>query len=572
MSRGMLRSDLNCKVRIASVARPPRHALIPNANNVRLLARLVEHVAQGVREPRTLAQLLDCELRTVHYYTQAGDWLGLLDTDEQSHHPFLTSLGLEYAYAGRDRPRVYSRAVWRNAFVQQLMAGRRSLPPVDAIALFIQQAVPDMAMSTARRRASSVRSLLEPALRFPAPKPVPAHQMVLDLGLSQPPEAVPTTLDLSIGTERSPDVYRVILRALLDFGELSLWHIRGILDAAGGRDCPVAPYVEMALDRGDAWRVGDRLVVSWGAVWRRDLADTLAGVALSDPGYRAYLDVLRETAAGDPMAAMDYARLSEVYSAWDRRIFGREIRPRELAADLDRVLLGRPIDAFPLAGEAGPEPGASTGPFLQLSDEEGLTIALPPTLAELVSGVSGVNAWLEAARRASEGLGRPTHLDRRELVHGGIFHPGEVRGRAVPDRITLRYRALAHVPHLALVAALLLAHRKLSGRVSLRLRDQGLELRLGRRRLGDLLFLLDEFCSEQGWLVSRRPRAGLAAPQLVEVLVTLGVAQRIGDLVVLAEPFYVRLQSDVEEHELMERLLPLSDRLVGFIEGWSPVV
>ena len=572
MSRRLLRCDLSFRVRIRTVARPPRHALVPNANNVRLLARLIEHVAQGVREPRTLAQVLDCELRTVHYYTQAGDWLGLLDTDEQSHQPYLTELGLEYAYGGRDRPRVYSRAVWQNPFVQQLMAGRRSLPQVDGIARFIQQAVPDMAASTARRRASSVRSLLEPALRFPAPKPAPAHQLSLDLGLSQPPEAVPTTIDLSIGTERSPDVYRVILRALLDYGELSLWHIRGILDAAGGQDCPVAPYVDMAMDRGDAWRAGDRLVVSWGAVWRRDLADTLAGVALSDPGYRRYLDVLREAAGGDPMAAMDYARLQEVYGAWDRRIFGREIRPRELANDLDRVLLGRPIDAFPIAGEGGPEPGASTGPFLELLEEQGLTLALPPSLQELTSGVSGVNAWLEAARRASEGLGQPSHLDRRELVHGGIFHPGEVRGRAVPDRVTLRYRALAHVPHLALTTALLVAHRKLSGRLSVLQREQGLELRLGRRKLGDLLFLVDEFCSEQGWLVSRRPRAGMSGAQLVDVLASLGVALRLGELVVLAEPFYVRLQSDVEEQELMEKLLPLSDRLVGFLEAWTPEV
>ena len=197
---------------------------------------------------------------------------------------------------------------------------------------------------------------------------------------------------------------------------------------------------------------------------------------------------------------------------------------------------------------------------------------MPPTLGELTGGVSAVNAWLERARRASEGLGQPSHLDRRELVHGGIFHPGEVRGRAVADRVTLRYRALAHVPHLAMICALLVAHRKLSGRLALRLRDQGIELRLGRRLVGDLLFLLDEFCSEQGWLVSRRPRAGLAAAQLVAALETLGVAQRIGELVVLAEPFYVRLQSDVEEHELMERLLPLSDRLVGFVEGWSPEV
>ena len=48
-------------------ARPPRQTLIPNANNVRLLARLVDLVARGVRDNRTLAMLLDCEVRTVNY-------------------------------------------------------------------------------------------------------------------------------------------------------------------------------------------------------------------------------------------------------------------------------------------------------------------------------------------------------------------------------------------------------------------------------------------------------------------------------------------------------------------------
>ena len=56
-------------------ARPPRNVLIPNANSPRLLARVMELIGQGVREPRSIAEILDCELRTVHYYSQAGEWL-----------------------------------------------------------------------------------------------------------------------------------------------------------------------------------------------------------------------------------------------------------------------------------------------------------------------------------------------------------------------------------------------------------------------------------------------------------------------------------------------------------------
>ncbi|MCP4807691.1 MAG: hypothetical protein GY913_27100 [Proteobacteria bacterium] len=550
------------------MSRPPRHSLIPNANNVRILARLLELVAQGVREPRAIAEVLDCEVRTVHYYTQAGDWLSLLETDERTHRPFLTRLGMEYVYAGKNRPRVYAKAVWNNEFVRQMMDGRRVLPETAIIARFIQQAVPDMAESTARRRATAVRSLLEPAMRYPAPAS-PPDQLSLDLGLQSAPTPTEPPLDLSVGVEGSPDVYRVVLRALLDHGELSLWHIRALLDRAGGTECPVAPYVDLAIERGDAWRVGDRVVVSWGAVWRRELADTVAGVALSDPGYRAYLTLLRQAAAGDPGAAMDYIREKERYAAWDKRIFGVETRPDRLAADLDRVLLGRPIDAFPLAGETGPEPAPATGSFLGLSTDEGLVIALPPTLHELTRGVSGVNAELERARQGSGGR-LPSHLDRRELVHGGLFHPGEPRGRAVADRITLRWRALSHVPHLTLVTALLVLHRKRRGTVQVFVRDAKLELKFGRRNLGDLLFLLDEFCSEQGWLVTRRPRAGLPGSSLAAVLEALGVAVQLDSLLVLDETFFVRLQADAEDRELYDHLLPLGDRLAAFLEEWRP--
>lgn len=547
-------------------SRVPRQNLIPNANNVRLLARLVELVARGVRDNRSLAMLLDCEVRTVNYYTQAGDWLRLLSTDEKTLHPTLTRLGTEYAYAGRDRPRVYARAVWQNPFVVQLMEGRTELPQSGVIAQYIQQAVPDMAPSTARRRATSVRALLEPAMRYPAArKPNQGHQLSFDLGLGRPRRR-PPKLEIHGNPEHSPEAYRVLLRALLDHGELSLWHVRALLDWHGGEECPVGSYVEMAVRRGDGWRVGDRLVVSWGAVWRRDLADTVAGVALSDPGYRNYLEVLKEAAEGHPGAAMQYAKLQQRYGSWDRRVFGAEVTPARLAADLDRVLLGRPINAFPLADDPGPEPGELTGPFLELTEETDLVIALPPTLQDLVGGVTGVNRLLEE-RRAKEG-GLPSAVDRRELVHGGIFHPGEPRSRAIPDRVTLRQRALAHVPHLAMIVSLLQVHRRSGAEVQLTIQNTRIDLRIKRRRYEDLLFLLDEFCSMQGWLVTRRPRGGTTGEQLAEVLEALGIAQRVGRTLVLEEAFFLRLQSDVEDHELFERLDPLGDRIVRFLEQW----
>ncbi|MCB9762452.1 MAG: hypothetical protein H6739_21825 [Alphaproteobacteria bacterium] len=551
------------------MARPPRHTLIPNANNPRLLGRLIELVARGIRDPRAMAEMLDCEVRTVHYYTQAGEWLRLLETNDRDLRPNLTRLGLEYAFAGRDHPKVYAQAVWGNDFVVQLMQGRKALPEPEVIATFIQRWVPDMAASTARRRATAVRSLLEPAMRHRVrPKPG-AHQLSLDFATAARPAPAQEPLNLKAGTDESPDVYRVVLRALLDHGELSLGHIRAILDAAGGQDLPLGGYVDMARRRGDAWRLGDRLVCSWGAIWRRDIADTVAGIALSDPGYREYLQVLREAAAGDPGAAARYGRLKERFAPWDRRVFGDAVVPARLAQDLDRVLLGRPIDAFPLAGETGPEPGPTTGPFLNLLERQDLALCLPPTVLALRGGVAGINALLRARVNADHAGGLPSLVDNRELVHGGLCHPGERAPRAIPDTISLRLRVLMHVPHISMLTGLLLLHRRTEWGMRLVLTDGVLELVKGRKVVGEALFLLDEFAAEQGWLVARRPRVGVTGGQLAGIMEGLGIATRVGATLVLEEDFFVRLRADAEDREVGDDLVPLADRLQAFTEGWT---
>ena len=144
-------------------------------------------------------------------------------------------------------------------------------------------------------------------MRYPRVASRPAQQLKLEFGAPQRKDAPPPRIDLGAGAERSPDAYRVVLRALLDHGELSLGQIRAVLDASGGRDCPVGSYIEMALRRGDAWRIGEKLVTSFGAVWRRDVADSALGVALSDPAWREHLDVVFEAAQGE-VGAIDALR------------------------------------------------------------------------------------------------------------------------------------------------------------------------------------------------------------------------------------------------------------------------
>ncbi len=544
--------------------RRARHTLVPNANNVGFLTRVLKLVAQGIRETSALAEVLGCEPRTVHYYTQAGDWLGLLQTEKLPH---LTRLGLEYVYGGRDQGRIYAEAVWQNSFVLELMAGRgNDLPEIDEIARFIQQADTEMAPTTVRRRASAVRSLIEPAMRFRRAPLRVSKQMNFDFVPRYHPGGTATPiLDLRAGSDESPDVYRVVLQALLDHGELGAGHMRCLLDKAGAGDCPVGSYLEMAIRRGDAWRIDDRIAVSWGALWRRDLADTVVGVALSDPRYRSYLGTMRDAAAGDGAAAMRFSSSKERFAGWDRRIFGSSVKPAQLGRDLDRILLGRPIDSFPLAEDPGPDLTPLEGSFLDLLRAEGLVITLPPGLRLLLQGVHEVNKHLERAARTKNEVRIPEITDRRVLAHGGLFSPGTAPPRSIPDMVSLRLQAVSSIPHLALATGLLVLHRR-SGAMEIRQGSGGPHVLWDGEDLGELLSLLDQFAESRGWLVSRKARGGVDANLLMDILVALGVADRLSARIVLDETFFLRMRGEAEDQDVAGKLALVEDMLQRFLE------
>ena len=133
-----------------------RHVHAPNANSPQLLTRLLEMVARGVRSTRSLQETLGVGARTVQYYTQAGQWLGFLQTDGTAT---LTSLGLDYVYAGRRRSQVYAAAVWAQPLAAELLAGADGrLPSLDDVMAAVMVGEPELAPATARRRASAVRS------------------------------------------------------------------------------------------------------------------------------------------------------------------------------------------------------------------------------------------------------------------------------------------------------------------------------------------------------------------------------------------------------------------------------
>src|SRR5678815_2149365 len=132
------------------------------------------------------------------------------------------------------------------------------------------------------------------------------------------------------------------------------------------------------------------------------------------------------------------------------------------------------------------------------------------------------------------------------------------RPRTVPDTRSLRLRLLVHAPYAALVAALLLVHRRAPGRLSVQMRRGGVEVRLADRPAGDLLEVLDAFARSRGWAVSRRRLGGLRSASWLQVLESVGIVATVGHegggAVVLAERFFAQLRTDAEEIEVHQHL------------------
>ncbi|MCA9495196.1 MAG: hypothetical protein KC621_34950, partial [Myxococcales bacterium] len=359
-----------------------------------------------------------------------------------------------------------------------------------------------------------------------------------------------------------PDAYRYLLAALLDHGELSLGQIRALLDRAGADQMALGGMIELAVSRGDAARMMDRLVVTQGAVARRAIAEATPSVLLSDPLYRAYLADAVE-ARDDRRAEIRRDAAAPRFRGWDRRLFGHPLVPDRIDKDLERVLLDRPLSAFPLAQPADGLPRVVDEPFLDAWEEEGLTIALPPSLAQLQGGLAAVNRILRQARTGHD-VSIPDVSYRPMAVHSAILHPGEPLPRAVPDVRTLRQRVLMHAPYPAMVTAALLLHRQRPDRISVLEDRSGWVIKVqGSGPIG-LLDAIDGFGASRGWVCSRRVAGGLPAPVLVAVLEVLGVATMVGRLLVLSEPLFARLGSDAEEMEIHQRMRGLADAF----EGW----
>jgi hypothetical protein len=527
---------------------------VPNASSPQLLTHLLERIARGVRSSRALNEALGVDPRTVRYYVQAGAWLGFLVDGPE---PVLTADGLAYVYGGAARPEIYARVVGAQPMVAELLARTRGATPTDdQVAAAILKVDRDLSPSTVERRASALRGLIAPCLRPGLGARLADEGSQLLLPLAQIPISEPEPPTKASGRSFSPDVYRYLLCFLLDHGELTLGHLRGLLDRIGADDVPIGGYVDLAISRGDAVRVDERLVVTAGAASRREVADSTASVILSDGGWRTHVDALRARAKGP----------SDRWRLWDRRLLGRDVDADTIEVELRRVLRDRGLDGWPRA--VGPAPARSPSAsvaFLDTWDQQGLVLALPPSLAQLWEGVAGVNRHLRNARHRADAVGSPTLASRPSVVHGGVLHPGEPLPRAVPDLRSLRVRALRCAPYLAMTTALLLAHRTGEVAGELRAEHGGWVVRRHRASWGELLEVCDAFARSRGWIPSRRVRGGLDARTLVSLLERLGVAVVADDRLVLDDTFFVALRGEEDEAPLRDGLARLGEVMAAYL-------
>jgi hypothetical protein len=535
-------------------------AATPAANSPQLLLRLLELVARGVRSTRAQHESLGIDPRTVQAYLHAAEWLEMIEGDGT-----LTALGLEWVFGGRLRSQVFARAVWSNPLAAELLvAADGRLPGIDEVANALAREAPDLAAATLRRRASAVRSLLAPALGRARPRPRSQEDRQLSLPLAPAATTSPVArLEIGAGgREYNPDVYRFLLGTLLEYGELTLGQVRALLDRSGADSLPIGGYVDLALGRGDAVRTQERLVVSPDAVRRRDLAETTTSVMLSDPGYRAYLaDAI--AAVADRAAEVRRDQTAGRYRAWDRRLFGKIVDPASIVADLDRVLMDRPLASFPIAVRTGFEYRPIHAPFLDVWEEPGLVVAVPQYLAQLQGGLAAANRLLKGVRQASD-VALPDLSHRPVIAHAGIIHPGEPMPRNIPDSRSLRQRAVMHSPVIAWITALLLLHRQRSDALDVARGRDGWAIRWRGEERGPLLDAFDDFAEATGWISSRRVSRGLRPETLLAVLEALGAASGVGRRMALAERFFQQLGSEPEEAEVHARLRPLAEA----IEGW----
>ena len=85
--------------------------------------------------------------------------------------------------------------------------------------------------------------------------------------------------------------------------------------------------------------------------------------------------------------------------------------------------------------------------------------------------------------------------------------------------------------------------------------------------MGALFEVLDRFAGDRGWLVSRQLRSENGGAMLVDLVVALGIGDRLTGRLVLDEGFFVRLRTEPEDQQVASKLAVLEDLLQRSLEA-----
>jgi hypothetical protein len=526
---------------------------IPSANSPIVLTHLLELLASGVTSTRALHESLGIKERTVRYYRSAGYWLGFLRSHNGND---LTDLGARYVFNKEERHAIYREAVWNQPMIARLMAGNpERLPLVKEITQTIISLLPDIAPTTARRKASAVRALIDPAVGTQPSQSIGQSRQIL---LPFPTEATnlnpvtPTSDERWTGTQKNPATYRSLLLALTDYGELSLAQVRALLDELGAAQSPLGDIVDMAIERGDAVLFDGVLIITPAALSRSELLLSTASIALSHPPYRRLLSDREEAAKGDIAAARRIEETSKNFASWDQVLFNDN---SPIDSQLTNLLLDRSLSSFPIAAPTNWQPAPPLGSFLSNWDgPQSLTVTLPPHLRTLIGGLTSVNAALRRAHREPNSVMLPTLATKSRVTYGGVLIPNERPTKVIPDRRTLRTQTLQNAPYPAMCAAILLAHRHRPDGVGIR-RDHDWVVTYNDSPVGRLLDVLDSFAQSRGWVVSRRSASSITDSNLIDILVGVEIATVISNTIcILSNRTFTLLREELEEMEILPPL------------------
>jgi hypothetical protein len=118
-----------------------------------------------------------------------------------------------------------------------------------------------------------------------------------------------------------------------------------------------------------------------------------------------------------------------------------------------------------------------------------------------------------------------------------------------------------------MATALLMLHRRTGVPVGVQLGRQGPVVAWEEEPLDGLVHILDRVADDQGWMTSRRNRSEGGSDLLVDVLVALGIADRLAGRLVLDEGFFVRLRTEPEDQDVASRLSVLEEMVLRSLGG-----